>query len=235
MGIRCRGFKDQSKSSKKATLALIINKGYGCNCSNVVGRAKKKKSEVGSLNKMYPYSIKRLAKKSEVGTLNKMYPYSIKRLAYFKPFASQPTTNPITKLILIPVIGFIILSCNQKPKSTDTSQNNKPANIESTEIDFVKSSPDKTKIVLENEFVRVIEYSLKPGEKDSTHTHPPKTSYVISGGTLRVYPENEKPFDSEEVAGTVEWAGKRGRHYVENIGQTTVTILLTEIKTAEQR
>jgi quercetin dioxygenase-like cupin family protein len=78
--------------------------------------------------------------------------------------------------------------------------------------------------------VRVIEYSLKPGEKENPHTHPPKTSYVISGGTLKVYPENEKPFDTEEVTGTTEWAGKRSKHYVENIGQTTVKILLTEIK-----
>ncbi|PZR08540.1 MAG: hypothetical protein DI539_22645 [Flavobacterium psychrophilum] len=106
----------------------------------------------------------------------------------------------------------------------------KQAEAKAAEIDFVKASPDKAKILLENEFVRVIEYSLKPGEKDNTHTHPPKTSYVISGGTLRVYPENEKPFDSEEIKGTTEWAGKRGKHYVENIGKTTVTILLTEIK-----
>lgn len=114
----------------------------------------------------------------------------------------------------------------------DTLQNEKSNKIDGTEIDFVKSSPDKTKILLENEYVRVIEYSLKPGEKDSTHTHPPKTSYVISGGMLRVYPENEKPFDAEEVKGKAEWSEKRGKHFVENIGKTTVTILLTEIKSA---
>ena len=100
-------------------------------------------------------------------------------------------------------------------------------------IDAVKASPGKFKILLENDYVRVVEYSLKPGEKDSTHTHPPKTSYVISGGRLRVYPENEKPFESEEVKGVAEWAGKRGKHYVENIGNTTVTILLTEIKNVQ--
>jgi beta-alanine degradation protein BauB len=147
----------------------------------------------------------------------------------------------MTKPILIIAICYLIISCNQNSKQTgaaqlassnDTLQNNNPSKIDETEIDFVKSSPDKAKIVLENEYVRVIEYSLKPGEMDSTHTHPPKTSYVISGGALRVYPENEKPFDSEEVTGTTEWAGKRGKHYVENIGKTTVTILLTEIKSA---
>ncbi len=142
--------------------------------------------------------------------------------------------------ILIITICYLTISCNQNSKSAAnqlassnvTLQNEKATNLNDSEIDFVKSSPDKAKILLENEYVRVIEYSLKPGEKDSTHTHPPKTSYVISGGTLRVYPENEKPFDSEEVTGATEWAGHRGKHYVVNIGKTTVTILLTEVKAA---
>ena len=149
----------------------------------------------------------------------------------------------MTRTILIFAICSLAISCNQNSKSpeakeptssNDTLQNEKPDKIDGTEIDFVKSSPDKTKILLENEYVRVIEYSLKPGEKDSTHTHPPKTSYVISGGTVRVYPENEKPFDYVEVKGQTEWADKRGKHYVENIGKTTVTILLTEVKAAQR-
>ena len=143
--------------------------------------------------------------------------------------------------ILIIAICYLTISCNQNSKPTkvndltssnDSLQNGKSTKIDPTEIDFVASSPDKAKILLENEYVRVIEYSLKPGEKDSTHTHPPKTSYVISGGTLRVYPENEKPFDAEEIKGKAEWSDKRGKHFVEYIGKTTVTILLTEIKSA---
>ena len=148
----------------------------------------------------------------------------------------------MTKLIFLIATCYLSISCNQNPNtkankqlasSNDTLQNKNPGIIDTTGIDAVKVSPDKFKILLENKYVRVVEYSLKPGEKDSTHTHPPKTSYVISGGTLRVYPENEKPFDSEEITGTTEWAGKRGKHYVENIGKTTVTILLTEIKSAQ--
>jgi quercetin dioxygenase-like cupin family protein len=148
----------------------------------------------------------------------------------------------MNKLTFLSAICFLAISCNQNAKlpadnqlmvvANDSLQNKTPFEIDTTEIDFIKSSPDKAKILLENKYVRVIEYSLKPGEKDSTHTHPPKTSYVISGGTLRIYPQGEKPFDSEEVKGTSEWSGKRGKHYVENIGTTTVTILLTEIKSA---
>lgn len=111
------------------------------------------------------------------------------------------------------LVVFCLFSCNSK-------QN----------VDFAQSSPDKVRVLLENDKVRVLEYSLKPGEKDNPHTHPPKTSYVISGGRLRVYPEGEKPFDTEEITGASEWAEYRGLHYVENIGSTTVTILLTEVK-----
>jgi quercetin dioxygenase-like cupin family protein len=94
------------------------------------------------------------------------------------------------------------------------------------------ASPDKYKLLLENDHVRVIQYTLKPGEKDNPHTHPPKTSYVISGGTFRVFPENEEPFDYVEVQGVTEWSDKTSKHYVENVGNTTITILLTEIKAA---
>ena len=147
------------------------------------------------------------------------------------------------KLVFLIAICFLAVSCNQKAKSVegnnvttlnDSLHNTTTTQIDTTAIDSVKASPDKTKILLENEFVRVIEYSLKPGEKDSTHTHPPKTSYVILGGLLRIYPENEKPFDAEEISGNAEWSGKVGKHYVENIGKTTVTILLTEVKSAQR-
>ena len=143
----------------------------------------------------------------------------------------------MNKLIFLLSIGLVISSCNQ-PTSTkdnlitnDTIQSHLPK-LDTTAIDVLKASPDKYTLRLENEHVRVIEYSLRPGEKDNPHTHPAKTSYVISGGTFRVYPENEEPFDYVEVQGMTEWSDKTSKHYVENIGNTTITILLTEIKSA---
>lgn len=147
-------------------------------------------------------------------------------------------------LMTFVIAFFMLCSCNEHRVATggqqsvevrDTLSDKKPLKIgeDAAEIDAVKASPGKFKIRFENEYVRVVEYSLRPGEKDSPHTHPPKTSYTIAGGRLRVYPENEKPFEVEEVTGAAEWSGKRGKHYVENIGNTTVTILLTEIKCAQ--
>jgi len=141
------------------------------------------------------------------------------------------------------LIGICLLtsSCNQPSTSTetnlttanDTLQGSLSSKVDTTAIDVLKASPDKYILILENDHVRVIHYTLKPGEKDNPHTHPPKTSYVISGGTFRVYPENENPFDYLEVQGATEWSDKTSKHYVENIGTTTITILLTEIKSVQ--
>jgi quercetin dioxygenase-like cupin family protein len=97
-------------------------------------------------------------------------------------------------------------------------------------IDAVKASPGIFKILLENEHVRVIEYSLKPGEKDNWHTHPPKSSYVVSGGQLTVHLESGDSILADEKPGTASWMDYAGKHYVENTGPSTVTIILTEIK-----
>ncbi len=135
-------------------------------------------------------------------------------------------------------IGFLTFGCNRQSKPTEATDLSlsgveNPVITDTLDIDFTKVSPDKSRILLENEHVRVIEYSLKPGEKDNPHTHPPKTSYVISGGMLRVYPDHGQPFDAEEIQGTSEWSDRVNKHHVENVGKTTVTILLTEIKSVK--
>jgi ketosteroid isomerase-like protein/quercetin dioxygenase-like cupin family protein len=97
-------------------------------------------------------------------------------------------------------------------------------------MDVLKTSPANFKLLLENEYVRVLEYSLNPGEKDSPHTHPAKSSYVVNGGKIKVYLENGETILVDEVAGTASWMGYVGKHYVENIGSTTIKIIITEVK-----
>jgi len=100
-------------------------------------------------------------------------------------------------------------------------------------IDVLTASPANIKLLLENEYVRVLEYTLKPGEKDTPHTHPAKSSYVVSGGKIKVYLENGETIIVDEVAGTASWMGYTGKHYVENIGNTTIKIVITEVKSVK--
>ena len=101
-----------------------------------------------------------------------------------------------------------------------------------TAIDPVAVSPDRFKVILENAHVRVVEYVLLPGERDQWHTHPPKVSYVVSGGTLRITTDDGQSFLTDEKAGSASWMGTLGRHYATNVGKTPVRIVLIEIKGA---
>jgi quercetin dioxygenase-like cupin family protein len=98
------------------------------------------------------------------------------------------------------------------------------------EIDAAVASPDRFAVLLDNAQVRVVEYTLRPGERDQWHTHPPKVSYVVSGGQLRIHLADGTSFLSEETQGTAVWMNALPRHYAENVGKTDVKIVLTEVK-----
>lgn len=100
------------------------------------------------------------------------------------------------------------------------------------EIDPVAVAPDRFKVLLENPRVRVVEYTLLPGQRDPWHTHPPKVSYVVSGGTLRITTADGRSFLARETKGDASWMDALGRHYAKNVGRTPVRILLVEVKDA---
>ena len=104
-----------------------------------------------------------------------------------------------------------------------------------SEIDAVAAFPQNFHVVLENEHVRVVEYALAPGERDGWHTHPPKVSVVLEGGTLRITPRDGASFLAESTPGSASWMDSVGEHYTENVGETTVRILLVEVKSAAER
>ncbi len=149
----------------------------------------------------------------------------------------------MTKLVSLLTCCFLIAACNQNTKSiqekdlfvSDSLKNSKQVKGDTSRliIDAVKSSPANFKLLLENEYVRVLEYTLHPGHKDSPHTHPAKSSYVVSGGKLKVYLENGESIVVDEETGTASWRDYVGKHYVENIGNKTITIVLTEVKSLE--
>ena len=127
-------------------------------------------------------------------------------------------------LIAISLLCSLLTACDQNPeKPTNAVTNN-------SDIDALKASPDNFKLLLENDHVRVLEYKLKPGTKDITHTHPPKSSYIVSGGQLKVHFENGDSSIFDDKAGTTSWMDHVGKHWVENIGTTEIKIILTEVK-----
>ena len=119
-------------------------------------------------------------------------------------------------------ILFVIFILTSAALATGQQQ---PDHTDPTEV-----SAEKYTVLLENEHVRVVEYVIKPGEKDAWHTHPPKASYIVSGGKLRITTEGGDSFVVEENSGNATWMGALSRHFAENVGTTPVRIVLVEIK-----
>lgn len=143
------------------------------------------------------------------------------------------------KLILVTLLSALFCSCNQDSKSRSQRVENNLMDSASViqkpteNIDIVQTSPNQARVLMENEHVRIVEYFIQPGDKDVWHTHPPRSSYVVAGGKVKVYTENAEPKISEVKTGTSSWADQGAKHYVENIGDTDIKIILTEIKSME--
>jgi quercetin dioxygenase-like cupin family protein len=107
-----------------------------------------------------------------------------------------------------------------------------PAPPEQPQVDALTASPETFRLVLENETVRVLEYTLLPGQKDRPHTHPQRVAHVVSGGTLRIGLPDGNTIIVEEKAGTSAWSDPAPLHDTENIGTTPIVILLVEVKSS---
>ena len=100
--------------------------------------------------------------------------------------------------------------------------------------DPVKVSPQHYKVLLENDQVRVLEYRLKPREKEPMHSHPAGVVYVLSGAKLKMsYPDGRT---EERAAATGEtiWRDPT-THAVENVGDTEAHAIAIDIKTSHKR
>ena len=82
---------------------------------------------------------------------------------------------------------------------------------------------------LENPRVRVLEATLKPGDKEQTHSHPAYIIYVIEGGKFRNHATDGTVTDGEFKTGDVIYRDAV-THWAENSGDTTIRLVLVELK-----
>jgi len=82
---------------------------------------------------------------------------------------------------------------------------------------------------LENNRARVLEATLKPGDKEQTHSHPAYFVYVIEGGKIRNHANDGTVTDGEFKKGEVIYRDPL-THWAENIGNTTIRLILVELK-----
>jgi quercetin dioxygenase-like cupin family protein len=82
---------------------------------------------------------------------------------------------------------------------------------------------------LDNPRVRVYDVTVKPGEKEKTHSHPAYVVYVIEGGKIRNHLPDGSVAEAEFKAGDVFFRDPV-THWAENIGNTTIRLVVVELK-----
>jgi quercetin dioxygenase-like cupin family protein len=83
--------------------------------------------------------------------------------------------------------------------------------------DVFQVAPNNARLLLENERVRVFEFSAKPGFKEPQHSHPAHVVYVVKGGKVRFTAPDGSSQEVELQAGQAVW-GDPTTHTVEFLG-----------------
>lgn len=103
--------------------------------------------------------------------------------------------------------------------------------------DAMKAATEHHKRILENEWVRVLETRIRPGERTEIHSHPwPAVQYVLSfSDFIRFDAEGKVLVDSRSMAtkpapGAALWSPPVPRHYIQNVGRTDLLVIAVEIK-----
>ncbi len=96
-------------------------------------------------------------------------------------------------------------------------------------FDALKATPNVSKLIMENDRVRVIDARFKPGVKAAMHSHPDHVLYIFNDGKMKITPSNGKPQTMDLKTGQVIWMDATS-HEAENLGKTDVHMLVVELK-----
>lgn len=98
--------------------------------------------------------------------------------------------------------------------------------------DVASVSPATNKVLVDNQYVRVLQSTFKPGAKEGVHTHPAGWYYVTKAGTLKVSYADGTVEMWKPKAGESAWMDGEAAHSAENVGKTTLQYLMVEVKGA---
>ena len=95
--------------------------------------------------------------------------------------------------------------------------------------DVVQVAPEQFKMLLENEHVRVLEFRMKPGDKQEMHTHPATVHIELTPTKVKITNPDGKAVEVEGKEGETIWVDPV-KHTVENIGNDEIHGYIVELK-----
>jgi quercetin dioxygenase-like cupin family protein len=98
--------------------------------------------------------------------------------------------------------------------------------------DVMKVAPEHYVVRVDNANVRVVENTLRPGEKDGWHTHPAGWYYVTQPGKMKIVHADGTESIWDARSGEAGWMEAEAAHTSQNVGATTMGFILVEVKSA---
>jgi quercetin dioxygenase-like cupin family protein len=95
---------------------------------------------------------------------------------------------------------------------------------QATAVDFVEAAPKQTKVLVDNDKVRVIRATFKKGDKVAMHSHPDIVVYVIKGGKTRFTNQDGKVIESNSKAGD-SYFREATTHSHEHLGDSEAIVI----------
>lgn len=92
----------------------------------------------------------------------------------------------------------------------------------------MKIASNVYKLIMENDRVRVLNVIFKPGDKALMHHHPDHVVYVLKGGKIKLSSEGKS--DVLDMKTNQAVFLKAQDHEAENIGDSTLDLLVVELK-----
>jgi quercetin dioxygenase-like cupin family protein len=97
--------------------------------------------------------------------------------------------------------------------------------------DVLTVAPTVFKQVMDNNRMRVLEGTFKPGEQVGVHSHPDHMIYMLTPGTLVIKPPGRTPYEMTYKVGEATYLAAQTRA-LENGGDKAVRVLIVEMKAA---
>ena len=95
--------------------------------------------------------------------------------------------------------------------------------------DAVKVAPHVYRVIMENDRVRVLDTTMKPGDTTAMHSHPAVVVDAISGGKFKFTSPDGQSMEMDVPAGQAMYMDA-SEHATENVGTTEGHVILVELK-----
>lgn len=182
---------------------------------------------------------------SPAGAKSEMHEHKMNRVMIYLDAGKMSLTDPAGKVQMLNFkagealwspSGGLHVSVNESPQPVRIvevelkSSPSAAATAKTGPLDWVKVDPNRYKVEIENDQVRVVRARYGPHEKGVMHEHPFNyaVAFLTEAKMQVTSPEGESKSATVE-AGTVTW-GKASKHIEENLNNKPLEVLVVEFK-----